>query len=70
MKAQLWIAVIVFVLTVKLKHRYQLRQDLNEALQILSVTLLEKTPIFQLFSEVYRADPIEPFRNQLLLFDL
>jgi IS4 transposase len=39
-KAQLWIAVIVFVLTVKLKHRYRLSQNLNEVLQILSVTIL------------------------------
>jgi hypothetical protein len=69
-KAQLWIAVIVYVLTVKLKHRYQLRHDLNEVLQILSVTVLEKTPVFQLFSEVRRAADIDPFRYQLLLFDL
>lgn len=69
-KAQLWIAVIVYMLTVKLKHQYQLRQDLNESLQILSVTILEKTPIFQLFSEACRAAPVVPFYNQLLLFDL
>ena len=69
-KAQLWIAVIVFVLTVKLKHRYRLSQNLNEVLQILSVTILEKTHVFQLFSEVRRADEIDPFRNQLTLFDL
>lgn len=64
------IAVIVFVLTVKLKHRYRLSQNLNEVLQILSVTILEKTHVFQLFSEVRRADEIDPFRNQLTLFDL
>ena len=46
-KAQLWIAVIVFVLTVKLKHRYRLSQNLNEVLQILSVTILEKTHVFR-----------------------
>lgn len=69
-KAQLWIAIIVYVLTVKLKHHYRLRQDLNEVLQILSVTVLEKTPVLQLFSEIRRADEIEPFRNQLMLFDL
>ena len=69
-KAQLWIAVIVYVLTVKLKHRYQLRQDLNEALQILSVTVLEKTQVLQLFSEVQRTDKIDPFHNQLMLFEI
>lgn len=69
-KAQLWIAVMVYVLTVKLKHRYQLRQDLNEVLQILSLTVLEKTPVLQLFSEARWASEPEPFRNQLLLFEL
>lgn len=69
-KAQLWIAVIVFVLTVKLKHRNRLRQDLNEVLQILSVTVLEKTPVLQLFSEIRSAEKMDSFRNQLLLFDL
>lgn len=69
-KAQLWIAVITYVLTVKLKHRYQLRQDLNEVLQILSVTVLEKTPVLQLFSEVERADNFNPFHKQLMLFEI
>jgi hypothetical protein len=44
-KSQLWIAIIVYVLIVKLKHHHGLRQDLNEVLQILSVTILEKTPV-------------------------
>jgi hypothetical protein len=69
-KAQLWIAVIVYVLTVKLKHRNQLRQDLNEVLQILSVTILEKTPVYQLFSEIRDANATNGFRNQLLLFEI
>jgi hypothetical protein len=69
-KTQLWIAVIVFVLTVKLKHRHGLPQDLNEVLQILSVTILEKTLVSQLFSETKNAKPIDPFPNQLSLFDL
>jgi hypothetical protein len=69
-KAQLWIAVIVYVLTVKLKHRYELRQDLNEVLQVLSVTLLEKTPISQLFSEMRHATGSNADHNQLLLFKI
>jgi hypothetical protein len=69
-KSQLWIAVIVYVLVVKLKHRYELRQDLNELLQILSVTVLEKTPVYKLFSEVQVTEETDENRNQLLLFDL
>ena len=69
-KAQLWIAVIVFVLTVKLKHQYRLGQNLNEVLQILSVTILEKTPVFEVFSHIRSAAETDSLRNQLLLFDL
>jgi hypothetical protein len=69
-KSQLWIAVIVYVLVVKLKHRHELRQDLNELLQILSVTILEKTPVYNLFSEVQATEETDENRNQLLLFDL
>ena len=67
-KTQLWAAVIVFVLVVKLKHQYQLAQEANEILQILSVTVLEKTPIFELFSEVHRQNAQGENTNQLSLF--
>ncbi len=69
-KSQLWIAVIVYVLTVKLKHRHQLRQDLNEVLQILSVTILEKTPVYRVFSEVRDAKETSEVHKQLMLFEL
>lgn len=68
-KTQLWAAVIVYVLVVKLKHRYQLPQDANEIFQILSVTILEKTPVFELFSEIKRPITDEENSKQLTLFD-
>jgi hypothetical protein len=67
-KTQLWAAVIVFVLVVKLKHRYQLTQETNEILQILNLTILEKTPVFELFSEFRRKTDCEGNANQLSLF--
>jgi hypothetical protein len=67
-KTQLWAAVIVFVLVVKLKHRYQLVQEANEILQILGLTILEKTPVFELFSEVRRQSGPDENANQLSLF--
>jgi hypothetical protein len=68
-KTQLWAAVIVFVLVVKLKHRHQLPQELNEIFQILSVTILEKMPVFELFSEFKQ--PVGDVENhkQLSLFE-
>lgn len=68
-KTQLWAAVIVYVLVVKLKHRYQLPQEANEIFQILGVTILEKTPVFELFSEIRRCSGESENPNQLTLFD-
>ena len=69
-KSQIWIAVIVFLLVVRLKHQHQLKQDLNQLLQVLSVTLLQKEPISKLLSRenADNADGVDP--NQLILFEL
>jgi hypothetical protein len=69
-KTQLWVAVIVFVLVVKLKHRYQLPQEANEIFQILGLTVFEKTPIFELFSEIKQRSGEAENHKQLSLFDL
>ena len=68
-KTQLWAAVIVYVLVVKLKHRYQLPQELNEIFQILSVTILEKMPVFELFSEFKQHAGDDENHKQLSLFE-
>jgi hypothetical protein len=68
-KTQLWAAVIVYVLVVKLKHRYQLPQDANKTFQILSLTILEKTPIFELFSEFRQRQEEHENCKQLTLFN-
>lgn len=68
-KTQLWIAVIVFVLIHRLKHRLGLRQTPNEIAQILGVMIMEKISINQMFSEIdTRIFEVES-RNQLQLFD-
>jgi len=69
-QSQLWIAVIVYVLVAELKHRHQLSQGLNEILQILSVTILEKTPVNVLFSQEQWRNPEIENHNQLGLFEL
>jgi len=51
-----------------LKHQYQLVQEANEILQILSVTILEKMPVFELFSEVRWQSAQDESPNQLSLF--
>ena len=43
-KTQIWIAVSVYVLVAILKKRLELEPSLHQILQVLSVTLFEKTP--------------------------
>ena len=69
-QTQIWTAVIAFVLVAQCKHCYQLPQELNQILQIVSVTFLQKTPINELFSEESWQDPIVEDCNQLSLFNL
>jgi hypothetical protein len=68
-KTQIWIAAAVYVLVAIVRKRLQLDFNLYSILQILSVTLFEKTSLSQLFSEanLALADPL--FQNQLNLFD-
>ena len=68
-KIQIWIAVSVYVLVAIVRKRLGLEASLYQILQILSVTLFEKTPILQALqapgSDTNLLDP----SNQLILFD-
>jgi hypothetical protein len=50
-KTQVWIAISVYVLVAIIKKELALEHSLYTILQILSVTLFEKTPISQAFSD-------------------
>ena len=50
-KTQLWIAISMYVLVAIVKKRLAITQSMGEMLQTLCVTLFEKTPIIQMFSE-------------------
>lgn len=68
-KTQIWIAVSVYVLVAIVRKRVGLEASLYQILQILSVTLFEKTPILRaLDASGSHNDSLEP-RNQLILFD-
>jgi uncharacterized protein DUF4372/DDE family transposase len=69
-RIQVWIAISVYVLVALVKKELGIERSLSEILQILSLTLFEKTPIFQALSEQKPQDPEPPFSNQLNLFDL
>jgi hypothetical protein len=69
-RIQVWIAISVYVLVAIVKKELGLDRSLSEILQILSLTLFEKTPISQALSEQKPQEPELPFSNQLNLFDL
>jgi hypothetical protein len=68
-KTQIWIAVSIYVLVAIIKKELRLDRSLNEILQILSITLFEKSPIYQVLSDSYGDMKKPDFRNQLSLFD-
>jgi len=69
-KTQIWIAVSVYVLVAIIKKELGLDQSLYTILQFLSVSIFEKTPIFQALSEHDSQNQSESSDIQLNLFDL
>ena len=68
-KAQIWIAVSVYLLVAIAKKRLGVPSSLYTILQILSVSVFEKTPLFELFSQAEYQNLQPPCPNQLLLFE-
>jgi hypothetical protein len=68
-KTQIWTAVCVYVLVAIIRKRLQLSASLYEILQILSLTMFERTPLNQLLTLniPMASKPISI--NQLILFD-
>ena len=69
-KTQVWIAISVYVLVAIVRKELKSKRRLGEILQILSLTLFEKTPIFQAFADEKTPKSEVPSHNQLSLFDL
>jgi hypothetical protein len=69
-KTQIWIAVSVYVLVAIVRKRLALEVSLYQILQILSVTLFEKTPILRALQSTDSTSDLPTFDNQLNLFSL
>jgi hypothetical protein len=69
-KTQIWIAVSVYVLVAIVRKRLELEASLYQTLQILSVTLFEKTPIVCALQALDTGADFTENVNQLILFDL
>jgi len=68
-KTQIWIAVSVYVLVAIVRKRLQLKASLYQILQILSLTLFEKTPILQALQPSDSENDLHDSSNQFILFD-
>ena len=68
-KTQIWIAIAVYVLVAIVKKQLHLDLSLYTILQILSVTLFEKTPILEALSIIQPQESKGVPCNQLTLFD-
>src|SRR5450759_2790546 len=68
-KTQIWIAVPLYVLVAILRKRLGLETSLYQILQILSVTLFEKTSVLRTLQESDFENDLGDCGNQLLLFD-
>jgi hypothetical protein len=69
-KTQIWIAVSMYVLVAIVRKRLCLEASLYQILQILSVTLFEKTPISQALPTFDMEANLLGDPNQLILFNL
>jgi hypothetical protein len=69
-KSQIWIAISIYVLVAIIKKRLNLKIELYTILQILSLTLFEKTPLDQLLMNSEKKYELDETTKQLNLFDL
>ncbi len=68
-KTQIWIAITTYLLVANLKQELGIEHNLYTILQVLSVTLFEKTPLLQVFADTRDKIIDTSLRNQLSLFE-
>jgi IS4 transposase len=69
-KTQVWIGICVYVLVAIVRKELKVERSLGEILQILSVSLFEKTPVFEALSLEKLDSGDTTDHKQLPLFDL
>jgi IS4 transposase len=69
-RTQIWIAVSVYVLVAIVRKRLGIEVSLYQILQVLSLTLFEKTPILRALQQIDSQNDLPCFPNQLNLFGL
>jgi hypothetical protein len=69
-KTQIWIAISVYVLLAIIKKKLKIEYSLYTFLQVLSISIFEKTPINSMFSDNNYTNNSDCSDNQLSLFNL
>ena len=67
-KTQIWVAMASYSLVAIVKKKLKLSQSMHEILQILSISLFDKTPVKQLFSNKDEIFPNENSEQQVQMF--
>ena len=68
-RTQIWTAISAYLLLAIIKKRLGLRADLYRILQVVSLTIFEKTPLLQAFQTIESQLSSEAPGKQLNLFD-
>ena len=68
-KTQIWIALSTYLLIAIIRKRLYLELPLYTILQVLSVSLFEKTPILRAFQDMDYITQNSDIHKQLMLFD-
>jgi hypothetical protein len=69
-RIQVYSAIIAYTTVTIMKHRCSLKHSTYEILQILSLTLLNKTPVNELFDRTYPPGLTEESNKQLNIFEI
>ncbi len=69
-RAQIWIAITVYVLVAIVRKELGLSASLYQILQVVSVTIFERVPILQALQPENNQEKSEAFYNQLNLWRL
>ena len=67
-KAQIWIAISVYVLVAIMKKRLKIKASLYTILQVLSVSIFERMTLLQALTEADYKNETDTNNNQLILF--
>lgn len=68
-KTQIWIAITTYVLVAVIRKRLQIQLSLHTILQVLSLTLFERTPLSELLAAAVAEEDEQPASTQFSLFE-